>query len=94
MPHVAKLAARDAPRGLRFVTLNIDKDTFGINRFLADVQLNPPVLLDERGPVTSEPTTLLIDRRGVARFRHAGFDPHMQRALEAELEMLLGEPGP
>lgn len=98
MPHVAKLAARYAPRGLRFVTINIDKDTRGINRFLADVRLNPPVLLDERGRVTGElfgveawPTTLVIDRRGVVRFGHEGLRPDLYRALQVELEQLLAE---
>lgn len=101
MPRVAKVAARYAPRGLRFLTINVDKDTLGINRFLADVHLNPPVLLDERGRVTGElfdvdawPTTLLIDRRGVVRFRHAGLSPEIHRALVAEIEQLLAEPAP
>ena len=99
MPKLVRLAARHADRGLKFVTINTDDDTLKINRFLADAQVNPPVLLDERGAQTRAlfdiealPTTLVLDRKGLVRFRHRGLTDEIEAQVEVEVQQLLEEP--
>jgi hypothetical protein len=38
------------------------------------------------------PTSILIDRHGVARFTHIGFRPNDGSTYERQLEQLLAEP--
>jgi hypothetical protein len=48
----------------------------------------------ERLDVQRLPTTLVVDRAGVVRFVHQGYEPQHADQLGREVKRLLGEPPP
>ena len=73
-------AAYRAHKGEGFVVLGVDlqEPRQAVERFVADMGMTYPVLLDENGSLMKEyralglPTSLIVDRDGVIRVRHAG----------------------
>ncbi len=66
--------------------------------FLARTPVGYAVLWDkggatlaERFDVTRLPTTLVLDREGVVRAVHLGYDREVGKTLEAEVRALLGQ---
>jgi thiol-disulfide isomerase/thioredoxin len=97
LPLYADLAREYGPRGLKVYAVSVDADPAAIAPFLAEAKVELPVLLDPEGRVAGEqlqvrmmPTSLLIDRRGVLRAVHEGFDDAKLPATLAEVESLLG----
>jgi cytochrome c biogenesis protein CcmG, thiol:disulfide interchange protein DsbE len=84
-------------QGLRVVAINMDADRADADRFLHQFQPTFDVRFDPKGEVAvfykvkGMPTSVLIDRHGVARFTHVGFRPADGSAYEAQLRLLLGE---
>lgn len=70
MPSLARLAAREAPRGLQVVAVNYREPTAKAEGFMSSLGLQLPVLLDSDGEAAVAwtprifPSTVLIDRRG------------------------------
>jgi thiol-disulfide isomerase/thioredoxin len=88
-------------RGLEVVTINVDQDAEGIAPFLASAKVNLPVLRDPDGhfvepnlKVKLMPTAFLVDKSGVVRFVHEGFDESQLSTWLAEIESLLAEKWP
>lgn len=56
------------------------------------------VLLDDKSlayevfEISGTPTTLIVDSKGRAIFRHLGYAEHMQETMSAEIEALLSRP--
>ena len=54
-----------------------------------------PIITDVKGKfpelykVEGMPTTLLIDKKGIVRFRHTGFEDKEKKAIIAEVKKLL-----
>lgn len=99
LPLYQALAERYRDRGLRVYAINIDEDRRLMGAFIEETKLGLPVLVDE-GAAAAEgilgvklvPCSFIVDRRGVIRFVHQGFDgPELPR-YEAEIEQLLAEP--
>ncbi len=84
-------------QGLRVVAINMDADRADADKFLHQFQPTFDVRFDPKGEVAAfykvkgMPTSVLIDRHGVARFTHVGFRPADGSAYEAQLRLLLGE---
>ena len=98
-PEIEALWQRHRPRGFVVVALSQDEQDDLIRKFVADTGVTFPIAVDREQTaseapleVSSLPTEILIDRRGVVRFRHAGL-PDMP-ALGRVLETLLAEPSP
>lgn len=95
LPSLERL--RDAMRGRRFEVLavNVAEGESRVRRFLGDVPLRLPVLLDGDGEtqrawkVRGLPATFLLDREGVIRFWHLGELDWAQPAILRTVESLL-----
>jgi thiol-disulfide isomerase/thioredoxin len=100
MPMAQDLAKHYAARGLKVYALNVDADPRGIAAFLAETKVSSlPVLLDANADVADKvlrvrgmPTTVLIDRQGLVRYTHEGFNEDFLQQYQTELEELLAEP--
>ncbi len=84
-------------QGLRIVAVNLDKDRADADKFLNqfhptfDVRFDPKGELAEFYKVQGMPSSVLIDRHGVARFTHVGFRPIDGAVYEAQVRELLAE---
>jgi cytochrome c biogenesis protein CcmG/thiol:disulfide interchange protein DsbE len=84
-------------QGLRIVAVNLDRDRADADKFLSrfhptfDVRFDPKGELAEFYKVQGMPSSVLIDRHGVARFRHVGFRPIDGAMYEAQVRELLSE---
>jgi thiol-disulfide isomerase/thioredoxin len=98
LPLYADLAREYGPRGLKVYAVSVDGDPAAIGPFLREAKVELPVLLDPEGrlaesvlKVRSMPTAFLIDRAGVVRSVHEGYDEARLPATLAEVEALLEE---
>ena len=77
--------------------VNLDTDRIAADKFLArfhptfDVRFDPKGDLAEFYKVHGMPSSVLIDRHGVARFTHVGFRPVDGPVYEAQMRELLAE---
>ena len=84
-------------QGLTVVAVNLDTDRIAADKFLArfhptfDVRFDPKGDLAEFYKVHGMPSSVLIDRHGVARFTHVGFRPVDGPVYEAQMRELLAE---
>jgi cytochrome c biogenesis protein CcmG/thiol:disulfide interchange protein DsbE len=85
------------PEGLEVLAVNVDERPQDAARFLSGRKHQMTVILDPRGRVpealgaSGMPSSFLIDRRGVVRFRHEGFTPQTLESYRREIDILLGE---
>jgi thiol-disulfide isomerase/thioredoxin len=86
-------------QGLRVYAVNVDADVRAVEPFLRENRLTLPVLLDPEARLSEVelgvrmmPTTLLIDRRGVVRAVHEGFEDGATPKYLRDIEALLKEP--
>jgi thiol-disulfide isomerase/thioredoxin len=99
MPFLVKADSAFRELGFSVLAVNIDKDPKNAETFLAGLKRRPsfPILLDGAARIPplyrleGMPTTVLIDRKGVVRFRHTGFKPEKKDAFLAEIRELLNE---
>lgn len=99
LPLYDALAKRYAERGLVVYAVDVDADAKGIPDFLTSLKVSLPVLLDPKALVAEStlkvkmmPTSLLIDRQGVVREVHEGFDADLDATLSPQIDALLAEP--
>jgi thiol-disulfide isomerase/thioredoxin len=84
-------------QGLAVVAINLDHVRADAEQFLQEfhpdftVQFDPQGTFAERFKVAGMPTSVIIDRHGVARFTHIGFRPVDRQTSENELRVLLAE---
>ena len=97
LPSLERL--RDAMRGRRFeaVAVNVAEGEARVRRFLQEVPLRLPFLLDGDGEtqrawkVRGLPATFLVDRKGVIRYWYLGELDWAQPAILRAVESLLSE---
>ncbi len=100
LPAVRALHERWAERGLTVVGVSIDgpRNFARVRPFAQRLGLGYPIVLDEDGSlqqrfrVGAVPTSVLIDADGRIVRVHTGWAPGEDRALEAEVERLIGAP--
>jgi thiol-disulfide isomerase/thioredoxin len=84
-------------QGLTVIAVDLDHNRADAERFLQRfhpdfaIQFDPQGAFAERFKVAGMPTSVIIDRHGVARFTHIGFRPADREAYEDELRALLAE---
>lgn len=98
LPLIGDIAKQFEARGLKVYAINVDTTSAPIAPFLAKYKVELPVLLDPDAAksesvlrVKAMPTTLLIDKKGVVRHVHEGFDEEALGTWLEELEKLLAE---
>ncbi|HTC43500.1 MAG TPA: TlpA disulfide reductase family protein [Steroidobacteraceae bacterium] len=85
-------------KGLIVLAIDVDTDRADADRFLRrfqpgfDVRFDSSGTLAEQYKVTGMPTSVLIDRHGVQRFRHIGFQAADTASYESQVRQLLAEP--
>ena len=83
--------------GLSVVAINLDQQPDDAERFLQkfhpsfEVRFDPQGTLAEQFKVAGMPTSVVIDRHGVVRFTHIGFQPADSSAYENQLRALIAE---
>jgi thiol-disulfide isomerase/thioredoxin len=100
LPFLDRLATEYGPQGLSVTGVAFDEDRAAVERFLEHTPVSFQILWDKGGSalsgrleVTRLPTTLVIDRRGVVRGVHLGFDRGEERNIEDAVKRLLAEAG-
>jgi cytochrome c biogenesis protein CcmG, thiol:disulfide interchange protein DsbE len=98
LPFLDRMSAKYADRGLAMYGVSFDEDRGALERFLGEMHPSFTVLWDKGGAVLADPlevtrlpTTLFVDRKGVVREVHLGFEKSDERDLEALLQRLLAE---
>jgi thiol-disulfide isomerase/thioredoxin len=95
MPWLDRLQQRLGPRGLSVVGVTDESPAVAM-RLSSSLGLHYAIATDRtasiRWAVSSLPTLVVIDRRGVVREVYAGMDPSRVTALEALVRRLLNEP--
>lgn len=101
LPFLDRLARDYADEGLAVYAVAFDEDRAAVERFLAEAPVSFEVLwekgggaLSERLEVTRLPMTLLVDRAGVVREVHLGYDAAEGEKIEAAVRALLVPEGP
>ncbi len=98
MPSLELLATRHEKAGLVVLSINYQEPLPTIKRFLETLPFSLPILLDRDGDATGAwtprvfPTTVLIDRSGVARSSVIGELDWMGDTARALVEPLLAQP--
>jgi thiol-disulfide isomerase/thioredoxin len=97
-PWMNDLYARHGGDGLVIVAVNVDQDRALADAFLQKVPAQFRVEYDQAGSLARQfgvqamPTSVLIDRSGKIRVRHAGFKEKHRADREQQIVQLLKEP--
>lgn len=98
LPLIGDIAKQFESKGLKVYAINVDSTPAPIGPFLAKYKVELPVLLDPDAAkseavlrVKAMPTTLLLDKKGVIRHVHEGFDEEALGTWLDEIEKLLAE---
>lgn len=100
LPWMETLRQDFAPAGFEVLAVNVDEDPADGARFLMRFALTYPVLEDPLGAVAAAydvkemPSSYLIDRKGVVRMVHAGFNSRDATRLREAVAALVGERPP
>jgi cytochrome c biogenesis protein CcmG/thiol:disulfide interchange protein DsbE len=92
------LARTHAAGGLRVYAITVDEDLAQVKAYLERTPVRLEVLWDRGGAKLAEPllierlpTTLLVDRAGLIRYVHEGYEPGDAEAVDREVRRLLAE---
>ena len=92
MPALDKAWPSYKGKDVAFIGVSVDDNPEAAERFLEAIPLGFPSLIDTSGDVSggawrvsSLPTTVVLDRRGVVRARHLGYTP---RQLQQSLNLI------
>lgn len=96
VPHLQKLHEKYGKKGLSVVGIAVDHDgAVSVKPFAKENGLKYNMLLDPDTKTAKKylirpiPTTYIIDRQGIIRYVHVGFNPGMEKQLETEIKELL-----
>ncbi len=98
MPVLDRMARELGSQGLAVYGVSIDDEPAVIEQYLRHRPISFPILWDKdsvrlnRLGVSFMPVTLLVDRRGVIRHVHQGWDAQRGQLERDEVEALLREP--
>ncbi len=97
MPLLDQIYSRYEALGFTLLGVNVEQDSRLADRFLADVPVSFPILLDPKEQVSqlyrvpAMPTTVIIDRQGTVRYIHHGFRAGDEEKVHNEVRRLLRE---
>ena len=96
-PWMERMKNEYEAKGLTIIAVNLDQERAAADSFLRrfhpgfEVRFDPQGLWASQFGVQGMPTSIIIDRHGVARFTHVGFRPNDGSTYEGQIEQLLGE---
>jgi thiol-disulfide isomerase/thioredoxin len=100
-PVLDLLARGYAGQNVAVFAVSLDEDREQVAAFVAAHPTAMVVLWDKGGSAHAErldvqrlPTTLVVDRAGLVRFVHRGYEPRLAGELDREVRQLLAEPAP
>ncbi len=98
-PFLDALLAERGGDGLAVYAVSFDEDPAQVRLFLEQVPVRFTVLWDKGGErlgapydVRRLPTSFLVDRKGIVRFVHEGYDEAIAGEMRRQVEALLAEP--
>ena len=97
MPLLDQIFQRYSQLGFTLLGVNVEQENRLVDRFLSDVPVSFPILLDtteEVGKlyeVAAMPTTVLIDRQGVMREHFFGYKPGDENKYQDAVRALIRE---
>jgi thiol-disulfide isomerase/thioredoxin len=84
--------------GFEVIAINVDDDPIQIPLFLNETKIGLPIVIDPHSVQSNKvlkvkvmPTTYLIDRKGVIRWVHEGFNEDMLSTWLDEIQTLVAE---
>jgi thiol-disulfide isomerase/thioredoxin len=95
LPILAEVAADYKDKGVVFCAINLQEDPADVTKFLKEKKLGITVALDSKGEIgraygaEAIPMLVLIDKKGVVRSVHVGYNPAIKATLSKELDALL-----
>jgi len=98
-PFLVKLHEKAKRGNFSVIAVNVDTEIEKMKEFLSKLETQPsfPVISDAQGRIPAMfdlkgmPTTILIDKKGVVRYRHTGFTEVEKEKLVEEVKSLLVE---
>lgn len=97
MPRFNDIHDKYARAGLVMLSVNVDDEHHSALHMAQGLKIRFPVLLDQRKDVSRTygldkmPLTVLVDRAGVVRFTHSGFNTGDESKILEPLRKLLNE---
>jgi thiol-disulfide isomerase/thioredoxin len=97
MPALNGLDEKYRRAGLVLLSINIDDETHRAEQMALGLKIRFPVLRDEQKAVSrlyqadTMPLTVLIDREGMVRYSHVGYNLGDEHKYQTELRTLLNE---
>ena len=97
MPVLEEIRAKYKDQGFEVVAVNVDEATDDAVRFLQKYPVSYPILLDPKGKTPAQykvegmPTAYIVDKAGVIRYVHSGFQNHDREKIEATVKKLLAK---
>jgi peroxiredoxin len=95
LPELDKLQKAYAQRGVKIVAVNIDKQRDNADQLVRTLGLSLDVLLDPSGAVAATydlpkmPSSYVVDKKGVVRFVHEGYENGDVARFKKELDELI-----
>ena len=100
LPWLSQMRSDYAARGFEVIAVNVDEDSQDGLDFLKKYPVTYPTVRDAEGRIARSydvkvmPMSYLIDRQGVVRLVHPGFNKKDTPQLRAAVTQLLGEASP
>lgn len=95
LPQLDKLQKEYAGKGVKIITVNIDKQRDNAEKLVKMLGLSLEVLLDPSGAVAASydlpkmPSSYVVDKKGVIRYVHEGFESGDVARFKKELDELV-----
>lgn len=95
LPALETLYERYSEEGFSVIGVSVDNPGTRTGKFLEKANLSFPILLDpeakaaDKYGVSGLPASFIIDRNGIVRYRHSGFNKGAQSEYEKEIKELL-----
>ncbi len=97
MPLLDQIYQRYKGLGFTLLAVNVEEDSTLADRWLADMPVTFPVLLDRANAVsrlydvTAMPSTVIVDRQGRIRYIHHGYKPGTENQYQDQIRTLIRE---
>jgi peroxiredoxin len=97
MPLLEQIYKRYKGLGFTLLAVNVEEDSSGADKWLAETPVTFPVLFDRTNSVSklyevvAMPSTVIVDRKGRVRYIHHGYKPGTESQYQDQVRSLLRE---